>query len=334
MYYEGDPKGRYVPVAVPGHTPPASVMNAPGLIDPSIHLADGQEDHLATKLALSAIGKMQPRMLLINYPEFDWPLGHVYGGNLNSGKVITDMRTFDADLGKIEDAYRAAGILNQTLFVITADHGMMPITRFIPSSIVSNAIVKAGTTSPDTASSTADYVWLADTSKAQAVAENIVAAKDPGIASVYYLSTANGKPQYVAASGNSSAGMNAADAYLLSGMLNGHEPAVVAFGTEGTTFSDPTTNWKADHGGDTWQSQHVPLIMAGPGIKSGVVNDGPVQLEDVAPTALSAMGVTPTGMTGSPITEILAQPSPAAQKARAAEKTQVEPVLQGLTAQG
>lgn len=334
IYYQGDPNGRYVPVAVPGHTPPANVMTGPGLIDPTTNLPVGEEDHLATRMAVSVINKMQPRMLLINYPEFDWPLGHVDGGNLDSAKVTTMMQDFDQDLGKLEDAYRAAGILDQTLFVVTADHGMMPVSRFIPSTIVDNAISRAGTTSLDTASSTADYIWLADNSKAQAVANNIAAAKDPGIASVYYASTVNGTTQYVPASTNPSPGMDAADRYLLSGMLNGHEPSVVAFGTEGSTFSDPSTNWKADHGGDSWQAQHMPLFMTGPGVRSGVVSTAPVQLEDIAPTVLSAMGVTPTGMSGNELTDALVQSTPAAQKARDAEKAQMQPIVKALGSQG
>lgn len=334
VYYQGDPKGRYVPVAVPGHAPPASVMNDPSLILPTITLKDGQEDHLATKLALSLVKVMQPRMLLINYPEFDWPLGHVDGGSLNRDKVITDMKGFDTDLGSIEDAYRKAGILDQTLFVVTADHGMMPISRFVPSSIVSNAVTQSGTTAPDIASSTADYVWLADPNKAQTVAENIANAHDPGIASAYYLVTANGVPSYVAANGSQiTSGEETANQYLLSALLNGHEPSVVAFGAPGATFSDPKSNWKADHGGNTWQSQSIPLILSGAGIQSGQINSDPAQLDDIAPTVLSDMGVTPTGMEGQVLTDALVQPAPADVTKRQTEVQQMDPVVSGLIAQ-
>ena len=333
MYYEGDPKGRYVPVAVPGHTPPAAVLNAPGLVYPSIHLADGAEDTLATKLALSAIGTMHPRLLMINYPEFDWPLGHVYGGNVAPAKVITDMKGFDADLGAIEDAYRKAGILDQTLFVITADHGMMPVTRFIPSTVVTNAISQAGTTSPDTASSTADYIWLADTTKAQDVAQRIETANDPGIQSTYYLST-SGSPHYVRAGpATLDTGTDAANLYLLSTLINGHEPAVVSFARSGATFSDPKTGWKADHGGSSWQSQHLPLILAGPGIRSGVRITDPAQLEDVAPTVLTDMGVAPTGMHGHVLADALEQSSSTDSQDRAAEINQMSPLVNALIAQ-
>ncbi|HEX6508315.1 MAG TPA: alkaline phosphatase family protein [Chloroflexota bacterium] len=334
LYYQGDANGHYVPVAVPGHAPPATMLNDPGLVYPSIHLPDGMEDHLATRLALSAVSTMHPRMLLINYPEFDWPLGHVDGGSLNRPKVITDMQGFDADLGKIEDAYSRAGILNQTLFVITADHGMMPITRFVQSSIVNNAVSQAGTSAPDIASSSADYVWLADPSKAQAVAQNVVKTHDPDIASAYYLTTLNGKPEYAAAGGSSiSPGMETANQYLLGALLNGHEPSVVVFGEEGASFSDPTSNWKADHGGNTWQSQQIPLILSGPGIAGGVTSSAPAQLDDVAPTVLTVMGVSPAGMEGHALADALVQPPASTVTARNGEIQSLQPIVDALTAQ-
>jgi hypothetical protein len=334
MYYEGDPQGHYVPVAVPGHTPPASLLDSPGLKYPTVHLIDGVEDTLATKLALTTIAKMRPRLLLINYPEFDWPLGHVYGGSLDPAKVIFDMKNFDAGLGKIEAAYRKAGILDQTLFVITADHGMMPVTRFVPASLITTAVSKAGTTAPDIASSSGDYIWLADATKAQAVAENILAAHDPGIQSAYYLSTVKGRPQYLPVDKSVvSAATETANEYLLQALLNGHEPSVVVFGKEGASFTDPKTGWKADHGGNSWESQAVPLILAGPGIRSDVVSKAPAQLEDIAPTVLTDMGVKPTGMSGRVLTEALEQPSSAAQRARSTEIQQLWPVVSALSSQ-
>jgi hypothetical protein len=336
MYFQGDSKGQYVPVAVPGHTPPASVLNAPGLIFPTIHPQDGVENHLTTQLALTAVRQMHPSLLLINYAEFDWPLGHVYGGSLDPTKVIADMKTFDADLGRLEDAYRKAGILDQTLFVITADHGMMPITHFVPANVISDAVTRAGTTAPDIAPSSADYIWLADATKAQAVAQNVMAAHDPGIQADYYLTTVQGKPQYVSEGTQRvptgvSPAMERANQYLLDALLNGHEPAVVVFGREGVSFSDPKTGWKADHGGNSWQSQHIPLILAGPGIQSGVVSSAPAQLADVAPTVLTDLGVQPSGMEGHVLSDALVQSSSVAQRARAAEIAQIGPLVNALT---
>jgi hypothetical protein len=333
MYYQGDPKGNYVPVAVPGHTPPQSILSAPSLTVPTIHLPDGGEDHLATELALKSISTMRPQMLLINYPEFDWPLGHVYGGDLAPSKVAVEMKMFDSDLGEIENAYRQAGILRQTMFVITADHGMTPVTRFISPDIVNNAVAHAGTTAPDIATSTADYIWLADQTKAQAVAQNIVSAHDPGIQSVYYLNAVGGKLQYTSAGpGGLSADMEVANQYLLSALMNGREPTVVAFAKEDQSFSSTQTGWKADHGGNSWGSQHIPLILAGPGIRGGVISNAPAQLEDVAPTVLADMGVNPSGMEGHVLTDALSTSDDTAQFARQAEVNQLAPLTSALAA--
>jgi arylsulfatase A-like enzyme len=332
IYYQGSADGHYVPVAVPGHTPPASLLNDPSLSLPSTHLPNGAEDGLATKMALAVTRTMHPRMLLINYPEFDWPVGHVDGGSADPQAVITLMKNFDADLGRIEAAYQQAGILDQTLFVITADHGMMPISRFVPSTVITNAVAAAGTTAPDIAANSGDYIWLADASKAQAVAQTIVNTHDPGIQSAYYLTTAGGAPHYAAADGSPVDGATeAANQYLLGSLLNGHEPAVVVFGVEGASFSDPSTNWKGDHGGNSWQSQHVPLILAGPGIRAGVASSAPAQLEDLAPTVLTDMGVKPTGMAGRVLTDALEQPGTAATQARKAEIGEMASVLDALS---
>jgi arylsulfatase A-like enzyme len=244
--------------------------------------------------------------------------------------VATDMQGFDRDLGQIEAAYRKAGILDQTLFVVTADHGMMPITHFVPSDLITNAITQAGTTAPDIATNSGDYVWLADPSKAQAVAQNIVNMHDAGIQEAYYLTTVNGKEGYLPADSSLDAGTEAANQYLLSALLNGHEPQVVVMGTEGASFSDPKSGWKADHGGASWESEHIPLVLAGPGIRAGVTSSAPAQLEDIAPTALTAMGVAPTGMEGHVLTDALTQPSQSAQRARRNEVTQITPDVQAM----
>lgn len=338
MYYQGDDQGRYVPVAVPGHIPPVGVLDGRGLVGPNTHLPDGEEDALATRLALSAFKVMRPRITLINYPEFDWPVGHVEGGTTNPPRVIALMKTFDRDLGRIEDVYRRAGILKQTLFVITADHGMSPIRRFVPPSIIRNALARAHTTAPAVSYNTGAYIWLADPAKGRAVARNILAAADPGIQSVYYLTTVHGKPRYARATAGADTALaspevDSANRYLLGTMINGHQPNVVIFCRTDQTMSPSTTNWRADHGGAGWQSQHIPLILAGPGIQSGIVSGEPAQLADVAPTVLTAMGVAPTGMEGHVLTDALVRSSASDRKARRLEIGKLGPVVNALIVQ-
>lgn len=334
MYYQGNDQGKYVPVAIPGHVPPAGVLTAPSVIGSNTHLPNGMEDRLATNLALQAFKTMHQRVTLINYPEFDWPVGHVDGGIIARNKVIGLMKDFDHDLGSIEHAYARAGILDQTLFVITADHGMVPFHRFVPRSVYTNAITAAGTTAPTVSYSTGTYIWLADPSKASDVADNIMRAADPGIQSAYYMASPEAVPHYVRSHGAFlSAGMEAANQYLLGTLMNGHQPNVVVFCKGNATSSPPSTDWKADHGGASWQSQHIPLIFAGPMIHGGTVIDNPAQLEDIATTALTAMGVKPIGMQGHVLTDILVRSQKSDRAVRAGEIQTITPLVNALIAQ-
>ncbi len=333
MYYAPGSGGRYVPQAIPGHVPPASVMDGKDVIGPNTHLGDGGEDSLATNLALAAFKHMRAHIIMINYPEFDWPLGHVDGGNLDRKDAVKLMQNFDSDLGKIEDAYRKAGVLDKTLFIVTADHGMGPIKRFIPSTVINNAVLQAGTTAPDVGNNTAAYVWLADHTRALQVAKNVLAARDPGVQSAYYLSPTP-KPHYVLAGGRFVNGkVNAANIYMANTLMNGHEPDVVVMAKAGATFSSSAAHWKADHGGGSWESQHIPLLIAGPGVKQGTIVGQGAQLEDIAPTALSLMGVSPVGMQGKILADAMTSPAGWQTTARKGEIARIGPLISALAAQ-
>ncbi|MBV9280687.1 MAG: alkaline phosphatase family protein [Chloroflexi bacterium] len=334
MYYQGNGRGQYAPVAIPGHVPPARVLMARGLVGSLTHPRFAQDDTLATKLALSAFAVLHQRITLINYAEFDWPLGHVDGGIESRKQVIRLMRAFDRDLGKIERAYRRAGVLRKTLFVITADHGMAPIRELIPFDVIHHAAALARTKVTAAATYTAAYVWLRNRGKAGVVAQNILAAHARGIQSVYFLQGPPGDYHYVLAGGDLlGPAVDAANQHLLATLMDGHEPAVVVFCREGASFARPSYHWRADHGGASWQAQHIPLILAGAGVRRGVVTGEPAQLDDVAPTVLTAMGVTPLGMEGQVLTEALRSSIPSAQGGRQAEAEQLTPLIRALVAQ-
>lgn len=333
-YFRGTLQQTYAPTAIPGHVPPAQIFNDPRLTQPLNKLSFGEDDSMVTELALDTFATLHQRITLMNYPDFDWPLGHVYGGSLARRRVIILMRIFDHDLGTIEDAYRQAGILKQTLFVITADHGMSPIRRFVPDDVFTHAVTAAGTTAPSISYNTATYIWLRDIAKAKTVATNIVNARDPGIQSVYYLTRTRQGMAYLPSPGTKlNPGLDAANTYLLSTLMNGHEPMVVAFCFKHQTTSSTSTHWRADHGGNSWGVQHVPLVIAGPGIQRGLVTALPAQLEDIAPTVLTAMGVPPTGMEGHVLTEAMQSPYAADVTDRAAEISTMQPVVRALIAE-
>lgn len=334
MYYTGTPDGKFVPVAVPGHTPPAGILTRKDLISHSHGLRLGEEDHLAMKLDLATFHKLHQRVTLMNVPEFDWPVGHVDGGDRDPQAVRTLMQGFDRDLGDLERVYRKAGILNKTLFVITADHGMTPIYHNVDDSLIQKAVAAAGTSIITDTYHTAAYVWLKDESKAAAAAANVSALQNPYIQSAYFKESIPGGFDYVRASGPGlflSAGMERANQYLLNSFDGPTAPDLVVFYREDTaSLPGGQANWKGDHGGANWQSQHLPLLFAGPGVRRHSVSDYPVRLMDIAPTALSLMGISDRGMSGIPVADAMAHPDAAAVRRQQATGGTLRPVVAAL----
>jgi arylsulfatase A-like enzyme len=330
LYYAPDPKGHYVPTAVPGHVPPASILNDPSLIGPNVSLPPGGEDTLAVKLAMAAFRKVHQQVTLINIPEFDWPLGHVYGGETDRARAL--MQDFDRDLGFIEKTYRRAGVLNKTVFVVTADHGMAPLKYQVPDSVMDDAVAASGTTSLETTYSTAGYVWLQDSTRAQIVAGDIVNKRAAHIQSVYYKVTRSSGDAYVHAGGMPiSPQVDRANQYMLQSFIGGNAPDVVAFCTEDAAFvTTGAASWKGNHGGAAWGSQHIPLIMSGAGVVHGRISHAPARLEDIAPTVLSLFRMSTPGMQGSLLADALANPSRTQTRAQRTLDAALSPVVDAL----
>jgi predicted AlkP superfamily pyrophosphatase or phosphodiesterase len=333
MYYANTAKNTYAPTAIPGHVPPASILNASGLAAPAAGLPPGTEDSLAVKLAMASFARVHQQVTLINLPEFDWPLGHVYGGETARARKL--MQDFDRDLGTIEDTYRRAGVLDQTIFVVTADHGMADLRYQVPDAVLDDAVTAAGTTSPETTYSTAGYIWLQDASLAPVVAGNVLHAANPHIQSVYYRVRSGSADGYVLAAGQHvSPGTDAANQYLLSSFLGGNAPDVVVFCSEDTAFvTKGAETWKGNHGGAAWGSQHMPLIISGPGVVSGVISHAPARLEDIAPTVLDLFGIKAMGMQGTVLADALAAPTAGERRSQAALTRTLDPVVNSLAAQ-
>lgn len=336
MYYGGK-QGAYGPVAIPGHVPPQTVLDAPSL---TVHTGKGlpavEGDRLAMMLAAKSVRTMHPRALLINLPDFDYPLGHVWGGGRDWKDVTTLMRGFDADLVLLRKAYKRAHMLKRTIFVITADHGMTPVYHHIPKTVLTDAVTRAGTSLFWNSYHTGSYLWLRDPTKAAAVAQNIVAENNPYIQSVYYRVQGPKGMSFVRAGtqGFSAKGMEAANQYLLKTFTGSNAPDVaVQAKANAAVVGNGQDNWKGDHGGTDWASQNVPLVIAGPGVRKNYVSHFPARLEDVAPTALTLMGISPTGMQGTPMADaFISAPSWAASRQTPLGK-QLWPVIMSLEAQ-
>ncbi|HEX6509719.1 MAG TPA: alkaline phosphatase family protein [Chloroflexota bacterium] len=334
MYFQGTATGQFAPTYVPGHAPQAGVLTSPGLTAKKTNLGLGVENHLAMNLAVATFQHTRQQVTLINLPEFDWPLGHVDGGSRSPQSVKTLMRAFDRDFAMLQNAYRKAGVLDRTIFVLMADHGMMPLVHTVDSGALRAAVLKAGTgIIADTYTSGAFY-WIKNASRASRAARNIANLRNPYIQSVY-ARVRTGKGHVYARV--TSAGLlrtqavEGANQYLLRSFNGANAPDVVVLFTEGVG-SEPggQAHWKADHGGTSWQAQHIPLILSGPGIRAGYESSSPARLIDVAPTVLQSMGIAHTGMQGGVLADALKSPPAWATQQQKATTRGLMPVVQAL----
>jgi Type I phosphodiesterase / nucleotide pyrophosphatase len=334
MYFQGTAKGQFAPTYIPGHAPPAGLLNAPGLTTKTTHLTLGVENHLAMTLATDTFKRVRQQVTLINLPEFDWPLGHVQGGAMDPEDAITLMQGFDRDLVMLQNAYRQAGVLDRTLFVLMADHGMMPLRHKISQSDLTTAVAKAGTGLVSQAYTSGSFLWLEDKARAPLAAQNIARLNNPYIQSVYArVRTAKG---YTFARVSSSkllrtGGTEAANQYLLNSFNGANAPDVVVSFAEGVGCEPGgQAAWKADHGGTSWEAQQIPLILSGHGVRSGHVSSNPARLIDVAPTVLQLMGISHSEMQGIPLADALKAPPHWTQQWQQAVSKQLMPVVTAL----
>jgi hypothetical protein len=191
---------------------------------------------------------------------------------------------------------------------------MMPLAHKVAAPDLSGAVTKAGTSIIWQSYSSATYLWLKDETRAPQAAYNIGALQNPVIQSVYVKSQTKKGYVYTRKTSSNllrSSGVEAANQYLLGTFAGPNGPDLVVFFTEGVG-SEPggQAGWKADHGGASWEAQHIPLVLSGLGIRSGYVSSHPARLMDVAPTVLQAMGVPHKGMQGIPLADALKAPPP------------------------
>jgi hypothetical protein len=325
----------WTPVAIPRHVPPQSVLSPAYLRAYAPHLAPGDQDHLAVQLALSSFQQVHQRVTIINLPEFDWPLGHLLGGPADQWFAWRLMTRLDSDIGMIEDTLRQNHVLKQTLFVLTADHGMLALHHRIPHEFIAQAVINAGTSLDDYDYHSGAYLWIHDRTRAARVAANLVGLHNPYIRAVYYRTS--GSLHYIRAPGGkplASPAVASAYQFLLGTMVSPSAPQVVMFLTENSSIVGRNeTNWRGDHGGASWNAEHIPLILSGPGVRQGVTSPYPATIYDIAPTILALLRAPWTGMDGMPLYDGFTAPDVAGANAQSTLGLQREPLIQALQMQ-
>jgi len=233
------------------------------------------------------------------------------------------------------EAYSKAGIFDRTLWVIVADHGMTPTLHTIPQKAVDQEIVKTGTKvqvqNPET--------LLFDPSKTAEAIDNVVKAGIPGIRGAYiHVQKPDGS--WTTELAPSSTGMITGDLDSCFRYLKSTDT--------GPCSADFTLiekeNWRQDwsilgakpmlssHETITWNDQHIPLIIAGPGVKKSVKLNTPARLADIAPTIVSLLGITPQKMDGVALADSMEQATQQQVEAQAKVTQFLEPLRAALKA--
>jgi arylsulfatase A-like enzyme len=90
--------------------------------------------------------------------------------------------------------------------------------------------------------------------------------------------------------------------------------------------------WVAGHLGPQWGDQHIPLIIAGPGVQRGITSSYPARLVDIAPTVEHLLGA-PTGrVDGVVLGDALTSASPAIKAAQQRRGGELRPLQAALKA--
>lgn len=305
LYHQrtGPKKEFLVPGAVPGHAPPADFFHAPHLTAHLPMKLFSQWDYLSAMLAINAVAHFKPRLLMVNLPGAD-VYGHPYGGPATPSVFRQVAVGLDNNIGRIVDAYKSAGIYDQTLFVVTADHGMVPNDRAVDGAITKAAIAAAGGQYLFHTGGTAAYIYLKNPTSSPNVAKKM--ATIPGVVTAYYRTSLTGDYQRVPGSLDST--LDAAYRYMIDTFVGDTSPDVIAPFHENTIGTKASTA-HGDHGGTNWGAQHIPLVLSGPGVRPGAVSHHPARLVDVAPTILRLMNYPVTDMDGAVLADAFIEPA-------------------------
>jgi arylsulfatase A-like enzyme len=257
-----------------------------------------RRDIFATEAAAHVLRTHRPHLLLIHLVQAD-EAQHTAGRG--SAAARRAFAAIDAHLGTLIRAVDEAGIRSRTAFVVTGDHGFYRIHSALQPNVI---LRKAGlmATSADgrieswTAAAHRAAIKLRDPADAalarrvETLFEDLAAGPYRGLFRVIR------RPELDA--------LGADPAALL--FLEPVEGYMVSDGFAGDAFLAATTA-RGQHGFlPTEPLMHTGLVIAGAGVKAGVVVPLARQV-DIAPTVARLLGLTMAGADGAPMVGILTE---------------------------
>jgi arylsulfatase A-like enzyme len=217
--------------------------------------------------------------------------GYQNAAALPSAKLLGEIEFVDASIGDIVAALKAAGIYDDTLFIVTAKHGDSPIdpTRYVadgsntPATLLGNAIPYSesplNTTGIGATEDDVSVLWLKKGASVIDAVELLEKnASAIGLGEIYY-------------------GPTLALNYAVGGLDPGEDPRapdIIVTPNVGVTYSGSTT-MIGDHGGFAHDDTNVVMLLANPRISPRTVS-AEVTTAQVAPTIVQALGLEPSAL--------------------------------------
>jgi hypothetical protein len=274
----GLPQGsKIVTKGIPHHIPPRGFMSNPAL-SASWPLRHGQFDAMSMTMALESLRELDPRVLMINLPGPDI-YGHRVGGPASPHVMEGIVAGCDAQIGRLVTALRDRGILDETIFVITADHGMVSNVYQVDDTHLKDVVRQGGGDYLFHTGGNCAYIWLRNPAASPGVAQHLVNTIKPAHFAHYQTIESGNYTYHPVSRSNWSPGQNleAAHQYLLG------------------TFAGPL-------------APDIALTF-GENAITRVHHKKPARLMDIAPTVLTLLGIEPTNMDGLVLSDALAQPT-------------------------
>jgi hypothetical protein len=308
---------RFVPGFTPGH-----VGGDNWSADAAIRYIQNQPNWHGMMVSLGGIDKLGHMW----GPEDQGEPGAAAGSQEEMRHLPFVAKNADAQVGRIVDALRAQGLLDDTLIVITADHAAQTGRHF--NGTLAPGVTNPLCTPPSTGirsdcnwyfGSDADEVyrdpspavaalrdrlagnlafsyqdtqvaaWLNDTSVAKKREAAAAVLDMPDVMASYYINPAQNDYQLYGSNHITGAERSYFARHaeeLVDTMANSSAPDVV-----GLVRTDATYGVMGDHGGSTKLVQNIPMVFYGPGVGSKDSNKE-MRLVDVMPTILKTMGIS------------------------------------------
>ena len=318
VFYGKDFGNTFRPVPINANVPPASSHYTSITGDSSFYT----QDHFVSDLAVAMVRSLRPRAMLVNLPDPDIA-GHYFGGMIAPHNMTSIIKGTDYAIGRILGEYQRQGLLDKTLIVVTADHGMAGNRHIVPIHPIYDEVRQgtAGSLDEELRISMGS-IWLKNPQEDNKLAAALVAKRFSGVEGALYKVASGGGFSFEPDPTTAAAlPQSLVEAYrrLADTEASPAGPDVILpyrEDTMGLTVKKQE-HW-GTHGGLSWGVQHIPMILAGPGVRHGV-SHFPAKLVDVAPTIERLLGLPiPTGVDGVILADALRTASAAERSSQTA----------------